>query len=242
MIVGYGKMGKLIHQLCENYSMQVVKIIDPTRGTRLKNEDLDDIDLAFEFTNPTVVTDNLTYLISHNIKTVTGTTGWFDSLTEIEKLVTESNGSLIYGSNYSIGMNLFYHIIENAARMIGSIPEYDCWGLEKHHQFKIDSPSGTAKVISKIILDNIEQKTTAQYDKVDRKIKPEEFHFASVRSGRIPGEHSIGFDSEADSIEIKHTARNRNGLALGAIKAGLWILDKEGLFDFKDIFKDIVNN
>ncbi|MBT4333854.1 MAG: 4-hydroxy-tetrahydrodipicolinate reductase, partial [Candidatus Cloacimonetes bacterium] len=146
----------------------------------------------------------------------------------------------IYGSNFSVGMNLFFSIIESAAKLMNKAEDYDLFGLEMHHNKKKDSPSGTAKVLSEIILQNIDRKTKVQYDKLDRKIEQDELHFTSVRSGNIPGTHSISFDSEADTIELKHTARNRNGLALGAIKAAKWINNKTGFYNFTDNLNKII--
>lgn len=240
IIVGYGQMGKLIESFCPKHSLNVVKTVDPLKGSHLENTDLEDIDLAFEFTQPDSVMKNLKFLLENNIKVVTGTTGWYKHIPEIKAIVKANNGSFLYGSNFSIGMNLFYHILEYSAKLIGKNPEYDCWGLEKHHNRKMDSPSGTAKILSNIIINSFPGKTEPQFEKLDRKIRPEEFHLASIRSGNIPGEHTIGFDSEADSIEISHNARNRNGLALGAIKAGLWLLDHKGFYNFKDIFTQII--
>lgn len=239
-IVGYGQMGKLIASLADQYNMQVETIIDPEMGTSIEKSDLSNIDLAFEFTRPEAVITNLEYLLNKGIRTVTGTTGWYQQKDYVQSLVAKNQGSLLHGSNFSIGMNLFYHILEFTAELMAKNPEYDSWGLEKHHNRKVDSPSGTAKVLSDLLINKIPTKTIPQFEKLDRKIKPEEFHFASIRSGNIPGEHTIGFDSPADSIELIHRARNREGLALGAIKAGLWLTKHQGMFNFSDVFKDII--
>ena len=137
-------------------------------------------------------------------------------------------------------MNLFFSIIETTAKLMNRAEDYDLFGLEMHHNKKKDSPSGTAKVLSEIILKNIDRKTLTNYEKLDRKIEKNEFHFTSVRCGDIPGTHSISFDSENDTIELKHTARNRNGLALGAIKAAKWINDKTGFYNFSDKLNEII--
>ena len=121
------------------------------------------------------------------------------------------------------------------------INDYDIFGLEYHHNLKKDSPSGTAKIISEIVLKNTDHKNKVCYDKLDRQIENDEFHFGSIRAGNIPGTHLIGFDSSADSIELKHTARNRKGLAIGALLAAKWICSRKGFFNFSDIFQDIVS-
>jgi len=146
----------------------------------------------------------------------------------------------MYGSNFSLGMNLFYDIIRKTAAIMSKCSEYDVFGYEKHHFLKKDSPSGTARKICDIILEEMPTKKTAQFDKLERKILAEELHFASIRGGAVPGTHAVEFDSLADTIELKHTARNRNGFAMGALKAANWIADKKGVYQFETIFSELL--
>ena len=240
-IIGYGKMGKLTESLAPNEGFKVVSIIDPIEKKNcVSAETLKDADVCIEFTSPETVVSNIREIAKYKKNIVTGTTGWLDKIDEVKKIVSENNTGFLYGSNFSVGVNLFFSIIQKASEIMSNSSEYDPFGLEIHHNQKADSPSGTAKILSDIVLQNIERKNVNLFDKVDRKIKQNEFHFASIRAGNNPGEHVIGFDSDADSITLKHTARNRNGLALGALKAAKWINGKTGFYNFSDIFEEIV--
>ncbi|MDA3814661.1 MAG: 4-hydroxy-tetrahydrodipicolinate reductase [Candidatus Cloacimonetes bacterium] len=239
-LIGYGQMGKLIEQLTVQNDCEIVAKIDPLLGNEITAETLANADVCIEFSTPDAAYGNLTKLIKLGKNVVTGTTGWFNELDKIKLLVEEAGTGFVYGSNYSIGMNLFFSIVETTAKLMNQAEDYDLYGLEMHHNKKKDSPSGTAKVLSEIILKNIDRKTKAQYEKLDRRIDKSEFHFGSIRSGDIPGMHSISFDSEADTIELKHTARNRNGLALGAIRAAKWINKKTGFYNFTDNLTEII--
>lgn len=239
-LIGYGQMGKLIEQIAQNNDCEIVAIIDPLLGNEITAETVTDADVCIEFSTPDAAFGNIKKLIELGKNVVSGTTGWYDELDKIKLMVEKKGTGFIYGSNFSIGMNLFFSIIKSTAKLMNHAEEYDLYGLEMHHKKKKDSPSGTAKILSEIILKNIDRKTLAKYEKLDRKIEENEFHFASVRSGNIPGMHSISFDSESDTIELKHTARNRNGLALGAIKAAKWINNKTGFYNFTDNLNKII--
>ncbi|MBT3754899.1 MAG: 4-hydroxy-tetrahydrodipicolinate reductase [Candidatus Cloacimonetes bacterium] len=239
-LIGYGQMGNLIEQLASQNDCEIVSIIDPTLGNEITTQTVADADVCIEFSTPDAAFENIVKLIELNKNIITGTTGWFDNLDKVKLMVEKKGTGFIYGSNFSVGMNLFFSIIESAAKLMNKAEDYDLFGLEMHHNKKKDSPSGTAKVLSEIILQNIDRKTKVQYDKLDRKIEQDELHFTSVRSGNIPGTHSISFDSEANTIELKHTARNRNGLALGAIKAAKWINNKTGFYNFTDNLNKII--
>ncbi len=239
-LIGYGQMGKLIEQLAPQNDCEIVAIIDPIIGNEITAETVADADVCIEFSTPDSAFTNIKKLIELGKNVVTGTTGWYDELDKIKLMVEKKGTGFIYGSNFSVGMNLFFSIIESTAKLMNQAEDYDLFGLEMHHKKKKDSPSGTAKVLSEIILKNIDRKTKIQYEKLDRKIEKDEFHFSSIRSGDIPGMHSISFDSEADTIELKHTSRNSNGLALGAIKAAKWINNKTGFYNFTDYLNEII--
>ena len=239
-LIGYGQMGNLIEQLASQNDCEIVSIIDPTLGNEITTQTVADADVCIEFSTPDAAFENIVKLIELNKNIVTGTTGWYDNLDKIKLMIEKKGTGFIYGSNFSVGMNLFFSIIESAAKLMNKAEDYDLFGLEMHHNKKKDSPSGTAKVLSEIILQNIDRKNKVQYNKLDRKIEQDELHFTSVRSGDIPGTHSISFDSEVDTIELKHTARNRNGLALGAIKAAKWLNNKTGFYNFTDNLNKII--
>lgn len=239
-LIGYGKMGKMIQDMAAQYDCEVVSIIDPNHPDCEKvinPATLKDADVCIEFSHPSCVMDNIRQICACKRNLVVGTTGWSDKLSEVKQMVETAEVGMVYGSNLSIGMNLFYEIVAKAAEVFAGYDEYDVYGLELHHRQKADSPSGTARELSNILLNSIHNKSKAQYEKLDRKILPEELHFASVRAGFIPGTHTIGFDSEADIIELTHRVRNRTGFALGALKAAIWIAGTKGLYTFQDFIK-----
>lgn len=239
-LIGYGKMGRMIEDLAQQMQVQIVSKIDPHQEGCEKEitvTTLKDAEICIEFSHPSVVIDNIRKICACKRNLVVGTTGWNDRLDEVKAMVEQAGIGMVYGSNLSIGMNLFYEIVEKAAEVFSRYDEYDAYGLELHHRQKADSPSGTAKELSNILISALGQKEKAQYDKVDRKIMPEELHFASIRAGFIPGTHTVGFDSEADTIEITHRVRNRRGFALGALKAAIWISGKTGFFSIRDFLQ-----
>jgi 4-hydroxy-tetrahydrodipicolinate reductase len=239
-LIGYGKMGRIMHELSKQMPIEVVALIDPLQAgcaREITAETLKDAQVCVEFSHPSAVVDNISKICSLGRNLVVGTTGWNDKLEVVKALVEKSGIGMVYGSNMSIGMNLFYEIVAKAANEFSRYDEYDVYGLELHHRQKADSPSGTAKELGKILLNNIKTKTSLLEDKADGKIKPEELHFASLRAGFIPGTHTVGFDSEADTIELTHRARNRTGLAMGALKAALWIDGKQGFYSFTDFIR-----
>ena len=239
-IIGYGQMGKLIEQLAPEHNFEVVSIIDPLLGNDILEESLSRAEVCIEFTTPDVAFENIQKICKLGKNLVVGTTGWLDKLDTVQKLVQQNKIGMVYGSNFSLGMNLFFQMVNSTTKLMNKIENYDVFGLELHHNKKKDSPSGTAKILADIVLKNTDNKTTVQFEKLDRKIKKSEFHFGSIRAGNIPGTHLIGFDSTADTIELKHTARNREGLALGALKAAEWITKRKGLYNFTEHFSEII--
>ncbi|MBN1327764.1 MAG: 4-hydroxy-tetrahydrodipicolinate reductase [Candidatus Cloacimonetes bacterium] len=239
-LIGYGQMGHLVDQLAESQNCRVIARIDPHLKTSINKASLLDAEVCIDFSQPDCLLDNIRKIASLKKNIVVGTTGWFEHLPEVQDLVDSNHTALLYGSNFSVGMNIFFQIVAYSSSLISGLPEYDVFGLELHHNKKLDSPSGTAKKLAEIITSQNSRKQKHQFDRVERRIEPEEFHLASIRAGAIPGTHLIGFDSYADTIELKHTARNREGFALGALKAAQWIKDKKGLFCFDQIFPDLI--
>ncbi|KQC08428.1 MAG: 4-hydroxy-tetrahydrodipicolinate reductase [Candidatus Cloacimonas sp. SDB] len=239
-LVGYGQMGKLLQKLAPEYNAEVTAIIDPLLNNKISEQYLQNAEVCIEFTNPSAVIENIKKIAQLKKNIVVGTTGWSDKLPEVTAIVRKYEIGLVYGANFSLGMNLFFNLTEHLSRLMNKASEYDAWGVEKHHNKKIDSPSGTAVILSDILLKNLDSKQICQFDRIRRKINPDELHFASIRAGNIPGDHIIGFDSIADSIEIKHSSRNRDGLAIGALKAAQWIRNKKGMYNFNEIFEQIL--
>lgn len=242
-IIGFGSMGMKIKEIAEKRSHIVNVIIDPiskeATHKNIKDADLKDVDLIIDFSSKDAVIENVKVSAQNNKNIIIGTTGWYDLLPEIENIVKESNIGVLWSPNFSIGVNMYYQIIEKASELINQYDEYDIWGTELHHKNKIDSPSGTAKEIARIILEKIKRKTKVVYDKLDRKINPDEVHFSSTRGGPINFSHTIGIDSESDTITITHSARDRGGYALGAIKGAEWLHSKKGLYNMNDFLNNI---
>ena len=241
-LIGHGKMGKEIEQLAKANEIKICSITDPSSpGATHKAVSagcVKDADVAIDFTQPDTVVDTIRKVAAAKTNMVIATTGWYDQLDEVRKIVEESGIGLIYSPNFSLGVNLFFEVVEEAAKRFGKLDIYDAFGYELHHNQKKDSPSGTAKTLSKILLENVEGKKKVVEEKLDRKIAPDEIHFASVRAGWIPGTHVVGFDSEADTIELKHTARSRRGFAQGALLAAEWVKGKKGFFTMQDFMKE----
>jgi len=242
-LFGYGQMGQLLEKLAPQHDCQIVAIYDP--NTDLYNRDIEDhiwdkIDVCLDFSLPEKVLTNTEMICMAGKNLVIGTTGWYDNLSIVENIVQQYNMGMIYGGNFSLGMNLFFLITGYASQLIGETGIYDVFGCEMHHNKKADSPSGTARELAEIVLSNFPSKKTVQYECLNRRIDPDEFHFASVRGGSIPGTHIVGYDSPFDTIELKHTARSREGFAVGALKAAQWIKDKKGVYEFQEIFADLI--
>ncbi len=245
-IIGYGRMGHEIERIARAKGISIVSIIDPReKGATHKSIDeksLKNADVCIDFTTPDSVLGNIRKISNLKKNIVVGTTGWQGKLEEARKIVKQNRIGLIHSSNFSIGVNVFFKIVENAARMLNKIEEYDVYGYEMHHNRKIDSPSGTARAIGNILIKNINRKNKLLFEAINRKIQPNELHFASVRAGAIPGTHAVGFDSDADTIELKHTARNREGFALGAVMAAQWINNKKGFYTIDDMMDSIMES
>lgn len=231
-IIGYGSMGKEIKCLAEKRGHQISAIVDNDKDFDKVNSK--NTDVAIEFSEPSVVVGNIKKLSKLGVNTVVGTTGWYSKLTEVKKIVKDNKIGFLWSSNFSIGVNIFFKLTEQAAKLVNKVDEFDIWGTEIHHLNKVDSPSGTAKTLEDILLKNIKRKTKVVEDKLDRKIKPNEIHFSSTRGGLVNFGHTIGFDSEADTVKIEHIARNRKGYVLGAVKAAEWLKGKKGYFEMDD--------
>ena len=261
-LIGYGKMGQLLEKRLLERKHEVIAVVDPffkgkSGDTPSKAEiynslesslkgaagkSLGDADAAIEFTVPDSAPGNLLFLAGKKIPVVTGTTGWYGKLQEISAAVNNNGTSLVWSSNFSLGVNLFFRIAEYAAKLAGPFEEYDVGGFETHHNKKADSPSGTAKILVEKVLAKMPRKKKAVYETLDRPPAADELHYASLRVGSVPGTHSLLFDSAADSIEITHTARSREGFAAGAVLAAEWIGSKKrtGVFTVDDVLADIL--
>jgi 4-hydroxy-tetrahydrodipicolinate reductase len=237
-IVGYGKMGKEIERLAMERDWTVGLRIDidtPPVSSLQRNS----VDVVIHFANAHTLVDDLTPWAEAHKSIVVGTTGWQDQLSKVQNLVTKYQIGLVYASNFSLGVNIFFHLVKFAAQMMNQFPEYDAYIHEIHHKNKVDSPSGTALTMGKIILEHLQRKKEILNEPPTGKIRPEQLHISSTRSGAIVGTHILAFDSSADTIELKHAAKNRSGLAMGALLAAEWICNKKGLYTMDDVFQDL---
>jgi 4-hydroxy-tetrahydrodipicolinate reductase len=244
-LIGYGKMGHTLATLAPSFDMEITAKIDPFIEGCLKEitqENLHNCDVCIEYTTPLTALENCRKLASLGKQIVIGTTGLEPHLEELREIAEQYQVGIIYSANYSIGMNVFFKLLGQAAKLFSPLKGYDVSGLEIHHRLKLDSPSGTAKKITQLLIDNLETKSRKQYDRVDRRIAEDELHFASIRSGANMGEHTVYFDSEADVITLSHSIRNRNGLAEGTLRAVKWIVNKKGLFNFQELFEEIIGD
>ena len=227
-LIGYGAMGKLIRTLAEEKGHEITAVADDADAGLSAAElaqKLAGSDVAIDFTIAGAVRRNVEACVQAGIPLVEGTTGWNDERAEIEKMVRDGNGAMVFGANFSIGVNLFYRIVNHAAELIAKFPEYEAFIEEQHHSRKKDAPSGTALKLQEIVAQHISK----------------EFSVSSTRAGNIPGTHSVGFDGPADQILLKHTARSREGFAAGALLAADWIVGKKGFYEFTDVISQILD-
>jgi 4-hydroxy-tetrahydrodipicolinate reductase len=261
-VIGYGKMGKIVERAARERGHRVFAVVDPfvtesavSAGTLFyktveEAENLHEADVAIEFSQPGAAADNIKALAQRRVPAVSGTTGWYDRMDEVKEAVKEAGSSLLWAANFSLGVNIFYRIAFNAAALMDPFDEYDVGGFEAHHNKKADSPSGTAKTLAEGIIKRMKRKETPVYETLDRPPLPGELHFPSLRTGSLPGMHALVFDSPADTIEIRHTARNREGFASGALIAAQWLVKcpgpgeaaggpRRGIFTMDDVLDEL---
>jgi 4-hydroxy-tetrahydrodipicolinate reductase len=224
-LIGHGAMGNLIEQLATEKDHEIAAIIDENdieTSAESLAEKLNGADVAIDFSVAEALRRNVEACVLTGVPVVVGTTGWKDSRAEIEKLVTGGNGALVFGANFSIGVNLFYKIAEFSAELFARFPGYEVFIEEQHHSRKKDAPSGTALKIKDVVSQHVEVGD-----------------IAVTRAGNIPGTHRVGFDGPADQLLLQHVARSREGFALGAIMAAEWIVGKKGFFEFGEVLDKI---
>lgn len=235
-LIGYGNMGKEIDTMVsESKKYAITSISLRTYTDTLDKKGIAKADVVIDFTGPKTVLKNIREILPLNKHLVVGTTGWYEHINEVKKLVKKHKAGFVYGHNFSIGANIFFSVVAHTA-MLAQKFDYDVFGYELHHSGKKDSPSGTAKKIAEVIMQNFPSKKQLQENKLDRQIKADELHFASIRGGRNFGYHEVTFDSKADQIKLIHEAHGRSGFAQGALLAAEFIAKKTGFFRFDEIF------
>ncbi|OBW40970.1 4-hydroxy-tetrahydrodipicolinate reductase [Chryseobacterium sp. MOF25P] len=226
-LVGYGRMGKIIGEIASKRGHEVVARLKETPTA----ENLNNPDVVIEFSLPEVAFDNIKACLENKIPVICGTTGWLERKSEVEQLAVENETAFLYGSNFSLGVNLFFALNEKLADLMKNVNEYSCQLEEIHHIHKLDAPSGTAISIAEGIIKNNPKFEAWKLEETQDK----NLGIFAIREDEVPGTHSVYYRSEVDEIEIKHTAYNRSGFALGAVVAAEWIKDKKGNFTMKDV-------
>jgi 4-hydroxy-tetrahydrodipicolinate reductase len=239
-LLGYGKMGKMIEKIATDRHHEIVLKIDQYNLDELTVENLKKADAAIEFSTPDTVLGNIQKCFEANVPIIVGTTGWYGQLQQIKDECETRNNALIYASNFSVGVNVFFHVNKILAKVMNQYPYYDVQVEEIHHVQKLDAPSGTAMTIAEGIIENLDSKkewvNTVGEQLPDAALKNNQLLIESLRIDSVPGTHTVIYDSDVDTIEFKHTAHNRTGFALGAVLASEWIQGKKGFFEAKDMF------
>ena len=225
-LLGYGKMGQVIERIALERGHEIVLKKDEFNTY----DGLSNADVAIDFSVPDSAVNNISACFNANIPVVCGTTGWLEHYDEMTTLCNSKNGSFIYGSNFSLGVNIFFELNNYLAKMMSNLKQYDVSMEEIHHTQKLDAPSGTAISLAKGIMENSDYNSWTM-----EKPEANEIYIDAKRIENVPGTHSIFYDSEVDQIEIKHTAHNREGFAFGAVIAAEWLQDKKGVFSMKDV-------
>lgn len=241
LIVGYGRMGCEIERILIERGHSIAGRVDPSGSgdySELTAAALAEADSVIEFALPASIRTNAELYAEAGVPAVVGTTGWDSRRDEIRECVKQKGGTYLWGSNFSIGAHMLFILAEKAAALVNSAPHYDIMVNEYHHKLKKDSPSGTALTLAEKILNISNQKNEIVEETLKRAIKPNELHVGSVRGGSIPGTHTVTLDSDADTIVITHTARNRGGFALGAVLAAEWLQGKKGFFRVEDFISE----
>lgn len=225
-LLGYGRMGQEIEKIATSRGHEIV--IRKDAGDSI---DITKADVAIDFSIPTSAFENISNCLENNVPVISGTTGWLEKYTEAVNLCKEKKGAFIYASNFSVGVNIFFELNKQLAKMMSNLEDYTISMEEIHHTKKLDAPSGTAITLAEGIIEN----TSKENWKLGTEISEINIPIEAKRIPDVPGTHTVWYSSEVDTIEIKHTAHNRKGFALGAVIAAEWIIGKIGVFKMKDV-------
>ncbi len=231
-LIGYGKMGKEIEKIALDRGHEIVTVIDVSTNGSFDDEAFKSADVAIEFTRPEAAYDNYLQCFNKNIPVVSGTTGWLDHLEDIKKRCATDKKTFFYASNFSLGVNIFFEINKQLARLMNKVQEYEVSMEEVHHTQKLDAPSGTAITLAEGIIENLERKNNWASETAD---KADEIAIKAFREGDVPGIHTVKYDSSVDEIVIHHSAKSRKGFALGAVLAAEFVKGKTGFLSMKDL-------
>ncbi|WP_031429227.1 4-hydroxy-tetrahydrodipicolinate reductase [Flavimarina sp. Hel_I_48] len=224
-LLGYGRMGQTIEKIAEDRGHKIILKVDKNQEFTLKN-----VDVAIDFSIPEAAVNNISTCINNKVPVVSGTTGWLDQYEKMTELCRNNEGAFLYASNFSVGVNIFFELNKQLAKMMQHVNGYNVSMEEIHHIHKLDAPSGTAITLAEGILEHSTKKGWSLDAADDQKIK-----INAIREGEVPGTHSINYTSEVDEIKIEHKAHSRQGFALGAVLAAEWLHDKTGIYSMKDV-------
>ena len=228
-LIGYGAMGQLVASQARAFGDDIGATLTSRDAARTVDEvaaSLRSHDAAIDFSVGAAVKRNAEACARAGVALVEGTTGWKENEADVRRLIEEHDGALVYGANFSIGVNVFYRIVSQAAKLMAGLEQYEAFIEEEHHSRKRDAPSGTALRLKDLLTEHIKV----------------EIPVTSIRAGHIPGTHRVGFDSAADQINLTHMARSREGFAAGALLAARWIVDRKGIFDFSQVIDEVIRS
>jgi len=226
-LLGYGKMGQTIEKIALDRGHEIVLTVDKDPG----EYDITVTDVAIDFSIPTAAVDNISNCLNNGVPVVSGTTGWIDQFDDMTALCKEKNGGFIYASNFSLGVNIFFELNQQLAKMMTNLDQYNVAIEEIHHTQKLDAPSGTAITLAEGVI----QHTNKTKWELDQASNETTIPITAKRIPDIPGTHTVSYQSDIDTIDIKHTAHTRQGFALGAVVAAEWLVGKKGVFTMKDV-------
>ena len=241
-LVGTGQMGRTVADLAPDRGHAIVAQFDSTRPlTDAAPDDLADADVAIDFSLPSVARAHIDRYCRWGQPAVIGTTGWYDALDEVAAQVRTHEASILYAANFSLGIAVLRRALQAAAPLINALPDFDAFIHEAHHTRKVDSPSGTARMLAEDLLAALDRKTHLDPETQHQRIDPSALHVTSTRTGHVFGEHTVGFDGTHDHVTLAHRAKGRAGFAFGALRAAEWLPGHTGLFTLDDVLDDWID-
>ena len=230
-LIGFGKMGREVERAAGESGDTVVACFDSSSPASRRA--LVRAEICIDFSTPEAVIEHMELAAESGIDIVVGTTGWYQHLDQVRGLFGDS--AMLYAHNFSVGMNIFFRAVKQMGALMNGAPEYDVYVQEHHNSDKVDSPSGTALRLGDILLEQVDRKKQTHTGSPAGGISPDSLQLSSLRAGTVPGSHTVGFDSPADSIELRHASKNRAGFAIGALKAARWVIGKKGVYTMDDV-------
>lgn len=249
LLIGYGKMGRLIAELAPQYGVAISGIVAPrfvftevpeacVGYNSLTDEAIESCDIVIDFSTPRDIVSRIQPLAKAKKPVVVGTTGWEKSEKEVRKLISDHHSALLYAPNFSLGVALFHRLVDYASHLFAPFQQYDVGMMEMHHRQKQDAPSGTALSLANTLMQHYPERTLTHDLAKSKGLDAQQIHLASYRSGYHPGTHEVIFDSTVDTVTLTHRARNREGFAQGALEAAYWLIDKKGWYTLEDMIEE----